>query len=344
MKALSMPDLVTWEITEKCNMKCSHCSNYVNGSPISLSKEECKKIIDQIHLGKVFKVSVEGGEPFMREDIIELIQYMNTKNIYPKIATNGTLLNEDMVNRLGDCIIDSVQVSLDGSDSQKYSSLRKSTKMFAQAVDGIKNLVKNNIYTSITMVLTKETINDVMGLLNLAIELKVNAVRFIDFIPMGRGTVTQCPDAEELEKVYLTINEFKKKNKNLDIVIPTKITSLINKYSEKTILETINKECGLMCEAGTLIAHIRANGDVYPCVYFRDSSFSCGNLLNESFVKIWKESKVMNLFRSLGELHEECQKCGVKSHCMGGCRAYAYYKLGNIVEKDTRCWRNENNV
>ncbi|MBP1707424.1 MAG: Radical domain protein, partial [Chloroflexi bacterium] len=91
---LSAPVNLTWEITHKCNLSCIHC---LSGSkaelPGELALEECREIVDQLAVLKVFEINFGGGEPFLKDYFLSLVDYIHTKGIVTCISTNGTLLN-----------------------------------------------------------------------------------------------------------------------------------------------------------------------------------------------------------------------------------------------------------
>lgn len=193
----------------------------------------------------------------------------------------------------------------------------------------------------------KDNILYIPDMLQLAQRLEVD-MKFIDFIPTGRGSLKQCPSAEELRFTYNYIKSYARNNSSISIAYPNKITAMLDESSGEnhflTLLKMLNTECNMMCEACTVMAHSRANGDVLPCVYFREKEFICGNIFQDDFKDIWENSNVMQEFRQLGALPSTCKSCKSKETCMGGCRAYAYYASGGrkLDAFDQRCWRKTN--
>lgn len=337
MNYLQAPDMVTWEITEKCNMHCKHCSNAVDGCYIELPTSLCKKIIDRLVEANVFKVGIEGGEPFCRNDLLELIDYMNNFYLSPSIATNGTLINEDVILELKKRQIDALQFSLDGSSSWHYSRLRNNGNCFDLVISNIKRAVQHGLPVSIAMVISKSTFHDIPNMAALAHELGVAKLRFIDFIPSGRGSIEECLSKEEYEDVCHMINAIN--IYGLTVVAPSKIMSLINGNTRNTLINMINPSECFGCEAGLAIAHIRANGDLTPCSFFREDQFVAGNILEKPLSDIWLNSVALRPFREYQSVPSKCLQCDRNHECMGGCRAYAYYSTGNLESEDLRCWR-----
>lgn len=337
MKNLQAPDMVTWEITEKCNMYCKHCSNSINGQPVELDTESCKSIIKSITNANVLKVGIEGGEPFCRNDMLDLIEFMNYNKISPSIATNGTLLNEMIVSDLESRNISSLQISLDGSSKGVYSRLRKKPELFDHVINNIVLAVKHHLPVTLAMVVTKSTFSDIPSFAELAKSLDVDKVRFIDYVPAGRGTLDECLSVDEIKEAYQLMCEIEETG--LSVITPNKLMSLLKARDGETLLGFINPGIGFGCEAGTAIAHIRANGDVTPCSFFREKEFIAGNMIEANFLSIWQNSPVFRSFRQISPIPENCESCEENHSCCGGCRAYAYYSSGSLQSIDPRCWR-----
>lgn len=334
---LRAPDMVTWEITEKCNMHCKHCSNAVKGKPFELNTHECKIIIDRISDAKVFKVGIEGGEPLVRSDLLELIDYMNQKRIQPSIATNGLLLNTSFIESVIPYHVDAFQISLDGPDKDSYALLRNKPSYFEQVACNIKEAVVHRLPVTIAMVISKSTYLQIPRMAKFAQSLGVTKLRFIDYVPSGRGQVSDCLSPEELKTAYTMMCDIN--IPGLQIITPNKLMALITGKQAGTLLDLINPEACLGCEAGTVIAHIRANGDLFPCSFFREKQFSAGNILENSLQSVWENAEAFYPFRAAKELPSKCKSCELCNHCFGGCRAYAYYSSGSLQNKDPRCWR-----
>lgn len=336
MNFLRTPDMVTWEITERCNMHCKHCSNAVNGKPFELNTHECKKIIDRISDAKVFKVGIEGGEPLVRSDLIDLIDYMNQKRIQPSIATNGLLLNTSFIESITPYHVDSLQISLDGPDRNSYALLRGNSSYFDQVIHNIKVAVDHRLPITIAMVVSKSTYLEIPRMAEFAQSLGVKKLRFIDYVPSGRGQLSDCLSPEELKTAYSMMCDIN--IPELQIITPNKLMALVSGKRPEALLGLINPEACFGCEAGTVIAHIRANGDLFPCSFFREKQFSAGNILENSLQTVWKNAEAFSPFRATKELPTRCKSCDLSSHCFGGCRAYAYYFSGSLQNKDPRCW------
>ncbi len=113
---LDAPICLTWELTYACNLACTHClSCSGRRDPGELSTEECMRVIDELEAMQVFYVNVGGGEPTIRRDFFELLEYATAHHVGVKFSTNGTRITRRVADRLAGSDYLDVQISLDGA-------------------------------------------------------------------------------------------------------------------------------------------------------------------------------------------------------------------------------------
>src|SRR6476469_500284 len=113
---LDAPICLTWELTYACNLACVHClSSSGRRDPRELSTAECKAVIDELQRMQVFYVNVGGGEPTVRRDFWELLDYATSHDVGVKFSTNGSRITPEVAARLAGSDYVDVQISLDGA-------------------------------------------------------------------------------------------------------------------------------------------------------------------------------------------------------------------------------------
>ncbi|MHC1576830.1 MAG: radical SAM protein, partial [Methanosarcinaceae archaeon] len=130
---LSAPLSVLWEITNECNLRCKHClidAGVQDKEEMSL--EEVKSTIVQLAELNVLKITFGGGEPLVRKDLMDILDYATGFDLGIKLSTNGMLVNDQLIDRLGDTNVCSVQVSVDGLEST-HNAFRGSERSFKKA-------------------------------------------------------------------------------------------------------------------------------------------------------------------------------------------------------------------
>src|SRR5512140_2545934 len=125
-----LPDtlrMIAWEVTRSCNLACVHCRASAECGPYEgeLDTDRCKKLIDEIAAFSSPVIILTGGEPLLRPDIFEIAAYGNQLGLRMVMATNGTLVTEDIARKLIDSGIMRVSISIDGLNAESHDAFRK---------------------------------------------------------------------------------------------------------------------------------------------------------------------------------------------------------------------------
>lgn len=184
-EGLSAPVNVTWEMTYACNLSCIHClSDSGKKSVFELTTEQCRALIDQMATNRVFQLNIGGGEPFLRSDFLDVMEYAHSYDIVTCISTNGTLITNEAVDRLNRNLV-YVQVSVDGACESSNDTIR-GRGSFRSAMRAIEMLTKRGIEVSINTVLTRLSFSELDALSRLAASVGAK-LRVSRFRPSGRG-------------------------------------------------------------------------------------------------------------------------------------------------------------
>lgn len=343
------PFLVVWDVTYACNLKCKHCYSSA-GSVLNdeLTTDEAKTVIDKLDGLGVTAIAFSGGEPLLRKDIFELIEYASSRGIYTAMATNGTLISKDIARKLKDLGLGFVQISLDGR-KETHDRFRGVEGAFDRTIEGIKNCVDAGLFVNVAMTVTKLNLRDVPYVVNLCENLGVNWFMFYNFIPTGRGRdiVELDLTPEEREELLVYLYE-KNKNSNISLlstapqfarvslqremaIIPTHFYNIKRGKTLKDLAEFIGG-----CGAGRFYISLKPNGDIQPCVFF---PLKLGNILEiDDLDEFWQKTKVLEDLRNK-DILKGCGKCEYRYYC-GGCRARAYNYFGDYLAPDPGCVRN----
>jgi radical SAM protein with 4Fe4S-binding SPASM domain len=327
-KFLAAPNNAIWDITYRCNLRCKHC--YVSGGRETkeLSTEEAKEIIEQLAQNKVFTVSFTGGEPLLREDIFDLIEYAREFKLSAVLASNGWYIDEKCARRLKETGLDYVMLSLDGQDAETHDFIRGQGS-FRKVIEATANLQKVRIPFGLTLVLNRLNLGQIENVAYLAESLKANQLRLYRLLNEGRAEEKSLQGLSAQETT-----EIMERVRNLAVGVPVVFDEAFG------FLAGLPKRRGFFgvgCSAARTVVGIKASGDVTPCPMLVDPKFYAGNLLNQSFKEIWQNSPVMNFFRNLPKLKGKCGECPHLEVCGGGCRVVAYSLTGDISASDPGC-------
>src|SRR5450432_4068924 len=116
---------LTWELTYACNLSCVHClSSSGRRDPRELSTAECRAVIDELERMQVFYVNIGGGEPTVRPDFWELVDYATAHHVGVKFSTNGVKITPERADQLAASDYVDVQISLDGATAKVNDAVR----------------------------------------------------------------------------------------------------------------------------------------------------------------------------------------------------------------------------
>jgi len=325
--------ILSWNATNKCNLKCGHC--YRNsGTEIQgeLSTEEAKALIDQIAKAN-FKIMIfSGGEPLMREDIFELIKSADKAGLKPVLGTNGTLISKEIAQKLKDAGISTIGISLDSLDSQKHNLFRGDNEAFRNTIYAMKNCRDLGIRFQVHTTVMNWNKTEIINLTDFSVAMGAAAHHIFFLIPTGRGKNIETETLNSKEYETLLTSVIKKQNEvNIEIK-PTCAPQFVR------IAETLGIESRFKrgCIAGTSYCIVNPIGDVQACAYLTESA---GNIKEKPFDEIWKNSELFNNLRNK-DYKGNCNSCKFKNTC-GGCRARAaYYNDGDYMSSDMICTYN----
>ncbi|MBP7461092.1 MAG: radical SAM protein [Candidatus Delongbacteria bacterium] len=344
LHVISAPTSVFIAITGRCNLNCKHCNvgDHQNRNYYELTTAEWKKFIDELESLKVFQMRISGGEPFVREDIFELFDYIQARPFWMDINTNAILVDKEAAQRIGQYPrVGNILVSLDGSTADVYEAMR-GRGTFPKAIKGIEQLVKyNRRRVSFYCTVTRTNMHDIENMIKLVKSWPSAGIKFNHMIPGGNADTharEMCLTDRERRKLSEKMVEYKEK---YGIVSGT-ILDTYNMFKdfEKRYEAVKDQNPQPRWVSGcNSIRHditVRFEGNVTPCD--RLSHMVCGNIRNQSFQDIWYNSPLLNEFRrrmkiTLAEF-EECKNCKYNCLCSGGCPSVPYSMGKGIFSHD----------
>jgi len=154
------PAKVEIAITGKCNLRCLYCAHFTSPGdvPEDLSTSEWLAFFEELGRNAVLRVTLEGGEPFMRPDLPELIEGIVKNRMRFEILSNGTLITEELAAFLaGTRRCDFVQVSIDGSQPETHDTCRGRGN-FARAVRGLETLKRHGVAVTVRVTINRSNV------------------------------------------------------------------------------------------------------------------------------------------------------------------------------------------
>lgn len=282
-----------------CNQKCLHCyaNTQENAIVDEIDTDSWKSIIDKLKQACVSQITFTGGEPTLRDDLVELVDY--SKYFITRLNTNGVELSKSLCEQLYEASLDSVQVTLYSHNKDKHNLLVGSDK-FDKTVEGIKNAIKANLNVSINTPLCQIN-KDYVKTIEFASNLGVRYFSCSGIIMTGSAATDSSLNTHLSKDELLTILkeacDYCNRNKlEISFTSPGWIDETNLKH-----LKLITPSCGA-CLSNMAIA---PNGEVIPCQSWL-SKDSLGNLLNTSFNKIWKSKRCKQIRKQSIKKENQC--------------------------------------
>jgi heme b synthase len=335
--------LVAWEMTRSCNLNCIHCRAAAEKGPYpgELDTGKCLEILEQIaQVGQPI-VILTGGEPLLRKDVFELAQHGTRLGLRMVMATNGTLVTPEIAERMKSSGIKRVSVSIDGASAEEHDQFRKVSGAFDASLQSIDWLKKEGIEFQINTTVTRNNVNQVRDILDLAVKLGAVAHHIFLLVPTGRAKemVNQEIDALEYEKLLRWFYEMRNQ-----VPLHLKATCAPHYYrilrqeaharGEKVNFDTYGLDAVTRgCLGGTSFCFISHDGIVQPCGYLELNS---GDLKRSSFEEVWRDSQIFKRLRDFSAYEGKCGRCEYVKFC-GGCRARAYEDTGDYMAEEPLC-------
>lgn len=333
---LEAPLIVDFEITNRCPYKCYFCEGDIpNTSIISeLSTKECFKIFDKLSNAGVFNIFLTGGEPFLRSDLPDLIKYCIDVGLDPGTSTSAFYLDAFKLEEIIKAGLNGLQVSIQGQDDI-YESIVGKPGSYSISMKNLEKLIESGINVEVVCIGLKENLKCIPSLIREIASLGIKYFRVLRFVPGHRKELLEHIPPKEL--VINTIPKIKKAaiENNIDLLLSF-CPGL--DASPSRIFEGIHPAT-TTCTAGKTEFTILPNGDVYPCMEFKNRpEMHIGNILESNVAKLWNNPKMVMLRKlTPADYTGICGQCERKWTCYSA-RCVAYNLMNDLYGDDLSCY------
>ena len=322
--------VLQWHLSENCNLKCLHCYQE-NHKPIQLEFDKLVIIYKQFKEllnKKKMKghINITGGEPLCNPYLFKLLDLIKEDSdlITFSILTNGTLINEKISKKIKSYNPLYVQVSLEGG--KKTNDYIRGKGTYKKIAEGIVNLRKEDIFTSISFTATSLNYKEFPKVVRYARKYGVNNVWSDRFIPLGDSDKSLALNYEQTREYLEIMNKERNKLKKVK-----NSNTTISMY--RALQFQMTNDFAYGCTAGDTLLTVMENGDLVPC---RRMPITIGNLFDRNMYDLYIKSDVLKDLREK-KIPDECIDCEHSEVCHGGlkCLTYAMYK--DLNHKDYGC-------
>lgn len=328
-----------WHITDRCNLRCSHCyQDTYNSEDLSYSQvlgifEQYRNLLKQLNCESPFPVNgniaITGGEPFLRDDFLDLIEVIHDSNeqITFAILTNGTLIDMPMARKLRELKASFVQVSMEGT--RDTNDTIRGLGTFERSVSALSHLIRERVRTSISFTAHEKNFLDFQEVARLGLRLGVTRVWSDRLIPWGSGST--------LEGLMLSSDQTRRFFEVMHAAHGEAVNSFCKTEiaMDRALQFLIAGGIPYHCGAGHTLITVQPNGDLYPC---RRMPIRIGNLLEDSLVELYYKDNYLRSLRDPSRVSKGCEECFFCKKCRGGLKCLSYAVTGDPFRADPGCW------
>ena len=370
------PRLIFWESTAGCNLECIHCRRITVADqlvPQDLKTAEVFNMIDEIaSFGKPIFV-LSGGEPLFRPDIFDIARYATDAGLIVALATNGTLINAAVAQKIKDSGVKRVSISLDGADAPTHDIFR-GPGAFDASMRGINHLRDIGVPYQINTTVARHNVHQMPETLAMAKEIGAVALHLFLLVPVGCG-VEIAPDQQIHPDEYEDVLNWMY-DAEMEGGIELKATCAPHYFRIARQRQAEDRRNGIVrerpssmhrqehggntatgghpghpgghphgqsrhamnaatkgCLAGTGVTFVSHRGEVFPCGYL---PVEAGHVRKQGFQDIWENSPLFAELRDVDLLGGKCGACEFKKLC-SGCRARSFGMAGDYLAEEPFC-------
>ena len=353
--------VVVWNITRKCNLKCIHCYNDsgIGRDSNESTTREAKAILDDLAQFGVPSVLFSGGEPLMRHDLFELVEYAGQLGLRAVISTNGTLITADAAKKIKQYGVSYVGISLDGI-GEINDKFRGTDGAFNSAVKGIKNCQDAGVRVGLRLTLTKRNSRDMERLFDFFEKEGIERACFYHLVPSGRGgtiageDLTHAQSRNAIELILAKTKYFKESGRETDILTVDNhvdgvylYLKLLSEDSSRAedVWKLLTWNGGGLYSSGVGIGSIDFNGKVHADQFW--GHYDLGDIHKKPFSKIWTdpdEPLLKGLRNRRTYIKGRCRLCKFFDACGGSLRVRADLHFGDPWAPDPACYLTDEEI
>lgn len=331
-------------VTSRCNLRCDHCyQNEMDGAEMNLDQiiRSVDEVSDTLDIwGDSYGIdfdrssNVTGGEPFLRDDLPDILKHIKNRHFDIYLLTNGTQVDSRRADELMDIGIAGIQVSIEGPE-EVHDSIRGSGS-YTQAMKGANELLSAGHSVALNMTLSAINAGHFTRMAEIASEMGIHRFGFSRIVPYGSGEKLSrnMLTTREVQDLYEEISDLEFENMRIVTGDPVASCVLFPEAAGATGPVPLGG-----CAAGLSGITLLPDGTILPC---RRLDIPLGNILTDSFREIWAASPVLQDLRNKSLYPGKCGSCNIWASCRG-CRAIAYADTlisgeGDYLADDPQCF------
>ncbi len=359
IKASTSVPVVVWNCTSRCNLRCVHCyaSAGESQSAAEMDTASSKAFISDLAAFGVPVILFSGGEPLLRDDLLELAKFSVESGLRVALSSNGTLITEDIARQLSKIGFAEVGISLDGTE-QINDRFRGRQGAYRAALEGIRNCIKNEMRVSLRFTITRFNYQEIPAMFSLAGQEGIDRLCFYHLAYSGRASTlvqddidhgqsrqavdTICELTEDLHRRGLPKEVLTVANHSDGVYLYLKLKEKDPERAQ-LVYKLLKRNGGN--NSGIKIGSVDPEGNVHPDQFWWH--YSAGNVLERKFGDIWtstSDSLMQGLKDRKKLLKGRCSNCQYLDICNGNLRERAEAVYGDVWAEDPACYLTDEEV
>ncbi len=331
MDVVAPPRSLLCELTYRCNLQCPYCYNPLNlGRPSEeLSREAWLSVIDQATELGVVQIGFSGGEPTLRaRELVAMTARATERGAYTNLITQGTFLDETLLDELLDAGLAHVQISIQAPERELAATIA-GTDVHDRKIETLRRVAGRDVALTLNCVLHRLNHDSLADVLAFAERegikrLELANVQFYGWAFKNRAAL--MPSRTQVEAGAALVDAFRARMRGrMDVT-----------YVLPDYFEELPKPC--MHGWGQLALTVTPDGRVLPCPAATSiSTLAFPNVMQTSVREAWYASDAFTRYRGTAWMPEPCRSCERKEKDWGGCRCQAFLLTGNGAATDPAC-------
>jgi PqqA peptide cyclase len=318
------------ELTYRCPLRCVYCSN-----PLELERhrreldtETWLRVFAEAEDLGVVQLSLTGGEPCLREDLLELVSGARALDLYTNLATAGVPLSRERLRELRSAGLDNVQISIQDVSAAASDAIA-GHRSFERKLEVARAVKEIGFPLTLNVVLHRQNLDRIADVIALAESLAADRLELANAQYLGWALLNRSallPRRDQLERARAAAAEARERLKGKMEVL----------FVTPDYYATFPKAC--MDGWGRRFVLVSPDGLALPCHAAHTlpgSSFD--NVRDRSLGEIWRESEGFRRFRGEDWMREPCRSCERRAVDYGGCRCQAFHLTGDPTATDPVC-------
>ncbi|HOJ33545.1 MAG TPA: 12,18-didecarboxysiroheme deacetylase [Candidatus Hydrogenedentes bacterium] len=351
--------VVVWNCTRSCNLRCIHCysQSQCQAYEGELSTDEGKRLIDSLAEFGAPVILFSGGEPLMRKDLFELAAYAVASGLRAVISTNGTLITEQIAERLQTIRLSYVGVSLDGTEKVN-DAFRGMEGAYQRALRGIRSCLAVGLKVGLRFTINRRNVSEIPAIFDIIREENIPRVCFYHLVYSGRGSALideALSPTETRRAVDFIIDktaELHREGRPVEVLTvdnhcdgPYIYLRLTKENPERAreVLKLLQFNEGN--SSGVGIACVSWDGSVHPDQFWRH--LVLGNVRERKFGEIWTDRNnelLMKIKNKKRHVTGRCAACKWLEICGGNFRVRAEAMTGDLWAPDPACYLTDEEI